>query len=98
MFAVTAFVISWLLFYPNLPKSGSQERAFASDSLLQKTVSVRMYDVFAPQVLVFWATEFIFPTGIEIASSHDNKKYSFIYFSNHFGSRLMLLPRSIHLE
>jgi hypothetical protein len=75
-FAVTAFLFSWVFCCPNSPNAGSQERAFASDSLLQKTVSVRMYDVYAPQVLDFLATEFVFPTGIEIAPSHDDKKIS----------------------
>ncbi|MBO0799828.1 MAG: hypothetical protein J2P31_13490, partial [Blastocatellia bacterium] len=42
-----------------------------ADSLLQKSVSVRMYDVYASEVLEFLATEFRFPAGIEIESSDD---------------------------
>jgi hypothetical protein len=75
-FAITAFVFSFLLFIQHPLKVWSQERVVATDSLLQKTVSVRMYDVYAPQVLDFLATEFIFPTGVETAPSDDDKKIS----------------------
>jgi hypothetical protein len=40
-----------------------------TDSPLQKSVSVRMYDVYVSQVLEFLATEYRFPAGIEIESS-----------------------------
>lgn len=54
------------------------------DSLLRKSVSVRMYDVYASDVLEFLATEFNFPAGIEIESSNNiadkDKKISISVF------------------
>jgi hypothetical protein len=44
-------------------------QSLQTDSLLQRSVSVRMYDVYASQVLEFLATEYQFPAGIEIESS-----------------------------
>lgn len=52
----------------------SQGQTVKDNSLLQKTVSIGMTDVYAAQALEFLADKYRIPAGIEIVSSRRTKK------------------------
>jgi hypothetical protein len=74
--SITSFTYVFLFFCLLPSRIVAQVQSTESNSLLDKIVSVRMYDVYASQVLDFLSDEYNFPSGDEIARSQDDKKIS----------------------
>jgi hypothetical protein len=70
---ISTLILSSLFFCLFILHGICQGQTVSSNPLLQKTVSVRMQDVYAAQVLEFLADEYHIPAGIEIAASAKTK-------------------------